>query len=156
MSVNMTRSGDDMGPPHKHDRLLIIDDDICFGALMSAIAPKYHLEPRFFPSLVDMGSFARIKDFDIAIIDYFLGHLRGDEIAEYVDTFFANIPVIIVSAEETLSHREKKWPESVRMFLPKATGPDGIAAAARKVLTRDRFLRRLESTTHENLLSHGS
>ena len=156
MPINAPNSDNQTCPTRSTDRLLIIDDDICFGALMSAIAPKYSFEPRFFPSLVDMGSFARIKDFDIAVIDYFLGHLRGDEIAEYVDTFFDNIPVIIVSAEESLSHGEKHWPVSVRMFLPKSVGPDGIAAAARKVLTRDRFLKRFNSTSHDTFLNHGS
>jgi DNA-binding NtrC family response regulator len=156
MPINQAKSDQENRETKSTDRLLIIDDDICFGALMSAVAPKYNLEPRFFPSLVDMGSFARIRDFDIAVIDYFLGHLRGDEIAEYVDTFFDDIPVIIVSAEESLSQREKTWPESVRIFLPKSIGPDGIAATARKVLSRDRFLKRFEHTSHDSFLNHGS
>jgi DNA-binding NtrC family response regulator len=156
MPINTPNSEHEMSARNPDDRLLIIDDDICFGALMSAIAPKYQLKPRFFPSLVDMGSFARIRDFDIAVIDYFLGHLRGDEIAEYVDTFFDDIPVIIVSAEESLSHRQKVWPESVRMFLPKNVGPDSIAAAVRRVLTRERFLNKLKGTSHDNFLDHGS
>ena len=138
------------------DRLLIIDDDICFGALMSAVAPKQGFEPRFFPSLVDMGSFARIKDFDIAVIDYFLGHLRGDEIAEYVDTFFEDIPVVIVSAEASLSEKGRTWPESVRTFIPKSSGVEHIMEGVRNVLKRDRMLKRLRNTTHDPILNHGS
>lgn len=156
MPVKDTSSGGGTPSQKRLDQLLIIDDDICFGALMSALAPKYGFEPRFFPSLVDMGSFARIKDFDIAIIDYYLGHLRGDEIAEYVDTFFENMPVIIVSAEASLGVREKTWPESVRSFVPKTAGIDYIADIARRVLNRERMLKKLMNTPHDTYLNHGS
>lgn len=129
------------------DRLLIIDDDVCFGAVMSAVASRQGFAVRFFPSLVDMGSFARIKQFDIAIIDYFLGHLRGDEIAEYVDTFFDDVPIVIVSGDTAIQCVERTWPASVRAFVSKGEGPLAIAQVARQVLSRDRWLKHLSRQT---------
>ena len=125
------------------DRLLIVDDDECFGALVSAVAKDRGLIPKFFTSLIDMGSFARIREFDVAIIDYYLGSLRGDEIAEYVDTFFADLPVIICSAEDFSANGGRRWPASVRAFHPKAAGAARIVEAAREILERRRFLERL-------------
>jgi DNA-binding response OmpR family regulator len=124
------------------DRLVIFDDDICFGALITAKARSQGFDSRFFTSLVDMGSFARIKDFDIAIIDFYLGTIRGDEIAEYVDTFFDQIPVIIVSSQDMSESRISRWPASVRMFIPKSEGPGRIIGAAQHILQRERMLKR--------------
>jgi DNA-binding response OmpR family regulator len=125
------------------DKLVIFDDDVCFGTLLSAKARRAGFAPQFFTSLVDLGSFARIKEFDLAIIDYYLGSIRGDEIAEYVDTFFDQVPVIIVSSEDMRERRLQKWPASVRLFIPKADGAHSIIAGARQLLTRERMLRRL-------------
>jgi DNA-binding response OmpR family regulator len=124
------------------DKLLIVDDDVCFGALISAVAKDRGFIPRFFTSLIDMGSFARIKEFDVAIIDYYLGSLRGDEIAEYVDTFFSEVPVIIVSSEDLRETRSVKWPASVRTFIPKTEGPARIIETARQIVKRERLLKR--------------
>lgn len=124
------------------DKLLIVDDDVCFGALMSAVAKSRGFAPHFFTSLIDMGSFARIREFDVAIIDYYLGTLRGDEIAEYVDTFFSDVPVIIVSSENLAETRSVKWPASVRKFIPKSDGPGRIVEAAATIVKRDRMLKR--------------
>lgn len=124
------------------DKLLVVDDDVCFGALISAVAKDRGLIPRFFTSLIDMGSFARIKEFDVAIIDYYLGSMRGDEIAEYVDTFFSEVPVIIVSSEDLRETRSVKWPASVRTFIPKTEGPVRIVEAARQIVKRERLLKR--------------
>lgn len=131
-------------PPQK---MLIVDDDVCFGALMSAVAKANGFEPRFFTSLVDMGSFARIREFDVAVIDYYLGSMRGDEIAEYVDTFFDDVPVIIVSSEDlTATKAAAKWPASVRRFVPKQTGCLKIVEAASSILKRDKLLKRFAAS----------
>ena len=128
------------------DKMVIFDDDVCFGALITAKARSSGFEPRFFTSLADIGTFARIKDFDVAIIDFYLGTVRGDEIAEYVDTFFDGIPVIIVSSEDLRESRIRQWPASVRQFVPKSEGPHRIIEAAKSVLQRERLLRRLAAS----------
>jgi DNA-binding response OmpR family regulator len=126
------------------DKLLVIDDDRAFGAIMTVVAKQKGFEPHYFTSLIEMGSFARIRDFDLAIIDYYLGSLRGDEIAEYVDTFFRDIPVMIVSSQEFQNEQIEEWPASVRKFVSKMEGPDAIIETARGILKRERLLRRLE------------
>ena len=137
----VTQSGHNAEPTG--DKLLIVDDDVCFGALMSAVAKAHGFRPHFFTSLLEMGSFARIRDYDLALVDYYLESLKGDEIAEYVDTFFSQVPVIIVSAEDFRARPKDHWPASVRRFVPKTDGPERIIEAAKQVLKRERMLTRL-------------
>ena len=127
------------------DKLLVIDDDATFCKIIAAAGKSRGFDSRCYGSLVDMGSFARIKEFDIAIIDYYLGSMHGDEIAEYVDTFFRNVPVLIVSARNFDKDQVAKWPDSVRRFVSKSSGADNIIASAREVLDRSRLLQRLSN-----------
>jgi DNA-binding response OmpR family regulator len=90
-----------------------------------------------------LGSFARIREYDVAVIDYFLGSMQGDEIAEYVDTFFSEIPVIIVSSRPFNDDEVASWPSSVRRFIAKSHGPGAIVEAARALVNREQLLKRL-------------
>ncbi len=133
------------------DKLLVIDDDETFCKIVGAAGRSRGFETRCYSSLVDMGSFARIKEFDVAIIDYYLGSMRGDEIAEYVDTFFRDIPVLIVSAKDFETDQMAKWPDSVRRFVSKSAGADAIIANTREVLDRHRLLQRLSSRVRSSV-----
>jgi DNA-binding response OmpR family regulator len=126
------------------DRLIIFDDDPYFGALISANARNFGFAPSYFSSLYAMGPFARIKDYDFAIIDVYMDSIRGDELATYIDMFFAEMPVILVSGENLDKvHCQQSWPSSVRAFIHKVEGPQKILSAARGILRRDRWLRHL-------------
>lgn len=125
------------------DRMLIIDDDLTFATVLSMFARSHGFAPEQHSSLIDLGSFARVREFDIAVIDYYLGSIRGDEIAEYVEMFFKDVPVIIVSSRDFTPTEVANWPAAVRKFVPKSAGGDEIVHAAREVLDRARFLRRL-------------
>lgn len=114
--------------------ILIIDDDVTFGAVMEATARRAGFDAEFHPSLVELGSFARLREFDLAVVDYFLESLRGDEVAQYADTFFEGLPVIVVSAKEFTPQETAKWPASVREFISKDKGPQAVVDAAKRIL----------------------
>lgn len=144
----MEQTGESTQSSVRSDKIVVVDDDPVFGALMMAKAKSSGFDAKFYLSLVDMGSFARIKEYDLAIIDFYMDQIRGDEIAVYVDTFFKDVPVIIVSAEDfTESERAKKWPQTVRAFVPKMDGVDKILTTAKAILQRERMLRRLSTAT---------
>jgi DNA-binding response OmpR family regulator len=135
------------GPFHQHaqaadgamsDKLLIIDDDGTFGHLLETVATAQGFAAECRTSLVDLGTFARIKEFDVAIVDFYLGNIRGDEIAEYVESFFGHIPVVIASGRDFRAEEVASWPGAVRQFVAKSAGADAIVAAAREVLDRAR------------------
>jgi len=142
------QSGESTLSQERPNKIVVVDDDPVFGALLMAKAKSNGFDAKFYLSLMDMGSFARIKEYDLAIIDFYMDQIRGDEIAEYVDTFFKDVPVIIVSGEDfTDSERAKRWPQTVRAFVPKMDGVDKILSTAKSVLQRERMLRRLSTTT---------
>ena len=136
-------------------KMLVIDDDVAFGRLLAAIGSARGFRSEHFSSLMDLGYFARIKDFDVAILDFYLETVRGDEIATYVDTFFCDTPVIIISSENFHLKADYKWPNSVKEFLHKKVGPERIIDAAAKIVARNvllkRFSRRTENKAEESV-----
>ena len=134
--------------PRQQDKHVILDDDPYFGALMAATARSFGFTPSYYASIFDLGPFAKIKDFDFAIIEVYMGCIRGDELAEYIDMFCEDVPVILVSGQDLHeANWESRWPKSVRSFIPKSEGPYKILEAARATLQRERLLRRLATTT---------
>ena len=126
------------------DKLVIFDDDPYYGALLSAAAFGFDFKPSYFSSIYDLKPFSQLRDFDLAIIDIYMGSIRGDELAEYIDMFCAEVPVILISGQDLhIPECESHWPKSVRTFLPKSAGPYKILEAARSTLQRERLLRRL-------------
>lgn len=123
------------------DRLLIMDDDPVFGKLACTEAVMHGFEPQWFASLIEMGTFAKIGNFDVVIFDYYLESMLGDEIAEYVDTFFAQVPVLMISGCTIDPGRRSRWPHAVHGFMSKDSGIPAIIEEARRILQRQRILR---------------
>jgi DNA-binding response OmpR family regulator len=111
------------GTPRK---ILVIDDDPAFGKIMKALAEARGIQCDWAPSLESLGRVGSFAGYDLAILDYFLEKLTGAEIAEYVDAFFANIPVVIVSSRPDIHAQRRQWPKCVRMCVDKATGARSI------------------------------
>lgn len=111
-------------------RLLLIDDDEDFGRLMQAIAITQGVKLDYFPSLLALGRIGRIAEYDVAILDYYLGEMSGLEVAEYVERFFGGKPVIIVSGTWYSDIGWKNCPQCVRQFIPKVRGANPILTCA--------------------------
>lgn len=107
-------------------KMLVIDDDPAFGQIMKALASARGIQCDWVPSLESLGRVGRVGDYDLAILDYFLEKFTGGEIAEYVDVFFSDIPVVIVSSRPDIHAQQRKWPKCVRLFVDKATGARSI------------------------------
>ena len=127
--------------PKLTDRMLLIDDDPSFGALLQAVSESMGFATEYAPSLMELGAFARIKEFDIAVIDYYLASMRGDEIAGYVDMFFHDIPVVIVSCYAFSKNEMQNWPPCIKRFIPKSAGVSQMVETIRQVLERERLLK---------------
>jgi len=123
-----------MGTPQSKRGILVIDDDPQFGSLLSALARARGIPLEYYTSLSELGSFALLGQFDAAILDYYLESMNGMEIAEYVETFFDHLPVILVSGTAFLEADKKEWPKCVRQFVPKARGPYAILDSAVAVM----------------------
>lgn len=130
-------------------KIVVIEDDQSTGEMLAALAREEGFECDHYTSLADMGSFAHLKNYDLAIIDYYLESLRGDEIAEYVDTFFHDIPVVIISAKDFNEEEAKRWPQPVKQFVSKTEGAPKIIATARAVLERMRLLKKFQGNDRQ-------
>jgi DNA-binding response OmpR family regulator len=110
--------------------LLLIDDDESFCRLVKAAADARGIPITCFASLEQMPSLGALGDYDLAIIDYNLRAFTGLEIAEYVDVFFDQLPVLIVSIDNLENNSAERWPTCVRKFVNKAFGPFAIVQRA--------------------------
>jgi|GEM_PF-5513992 len=128
-------------PPPKavfhHKGILLIDDDPWFRAVFRVVCEARGLPITTFASLADMPSVAALKDYDLVIVDYYLESFTGTEIAEYVDAFFSQVPVVIVSGSQIPSAVDCGWPASIRGFITKTNGAHTILDYALQVISPD-------------------
>ncbi len=115
-------------------RILLIDDDDVFRELMVAAGRSYPYIVDAYPSLAALGSFARIGGYDLAIIDYHLPDLTGSEIAEYIEIFFKDTPVILISADSQQPLECSKQHLCIRSFVHKGIGIDRMWRTAHEIL----------------------
>ncbi len=106
--------------------LLLIDDDEFFCALFKMVGESLGIPVQTYGSLSDMQSFAELRNYDVAVLDYYLESFRGPEIAEYIDIFFTELPVVLISGGELKDLDQKLWPACIRRFVPKADGAHTI------------------------------
>jgi CheY-like chemotaxis protein len=116
-------------------RLVLIEDDPTFSAIMTRCAEAAGLELESFDSLVDLGGLASLGKFDVAILDFSLEHLTGVEIARYIDALLPKVPALLISADreriELLKRTIPSTPRSVRRAMAKEEGAEAILDAAR-------------------------
>jgi DNA-binding NtrC family response regulator len=113
--------------------MILIDDDPTYRAIMRRVAQTQGIELETYESLMDLGSAGLLGRYDAALVDYDLGTLNGIDIAEYLNTHFHEIPVVLVSEK----HREptgKDWPGCIKRFVHKTSGYEYVLSQAQKCL----------------------
>lgn len=112
-------------------RMIVIDDDPIFLSLMVRASIRAGFEVESFASLADVGHLGSLAHFDLAIVDYQLEQMTGIEIAEYLDVFFKNMPMILVSANDKENVDLTNWPRSIKRFVSKQEGLSEVINAAK-------------------------
>jgi DNA-binding NtrC family response regulator len=133
-------------------RIVLIDDCPHFCRIMEAAAQKQGIYLKAYSSLADMYTIANLKKFDLALIDYQLESFCGLEIAEYVDIFFQDLPVVIVSGNDV--PHTKPWPASIKGFLTKSLGAVEILQRALAIGEKCRIYQMLEQGTLPSSMTH--
>lgn len=110
-------------------RMILIDDDRTYQKLLKRSALVKGIDLYTYPSLEDLGSVARLADFDVAIFDYDLGNMTGPEIAEYTYALMSKLPVVLVSSEHRYAG-DKPWPPSIVTFIRKSLGHNYVIEQA--------------------------
>lgn len=132
--------------------IVLIDDCLEFRHIMEAWAQVVSVNLKSFASLADMYSFAHLKNYDLAIIDFHLKSFCGIEIAEYVDVFFADLPVVLISGDSLV--RKENWPTCIKGFIEKKDGPRAILQKSLQILEKVRYYRCLRQKAFAKIKSY--
>jgi CheY-like chemotaxis protein len=108
-------------------RILLVDDDLMFGKILTKVAQRERIPLTFCSSVKDVGRMGN-SNFDVGIFDYDLGSITGLQLSEFLERYLERIPVVLVSQYRHLE--KKKWPKCVKHFVHKSVGSYGILAAA--------------------------
>jgi DNA-binding NtrC family response regulator len=123
----------------KAGSILIIDDDrLCCEILKTSIESHTDYSVQTCDSLVALGSVGRLSDFDLIILDYELEQMNGVEIAQYIDAFFPEKPAIVITGRSFVPVPDNRLPRSIRIFVSKSIGTDGIVEIVRHLKLRRR------------------
>lgn len=118
--------------PKPGPRILLIDDDPVFIAVMQRWAALEKVQLETFTSLDEMGFIGLFSNYDVAILDYDLGYTTGIEIARCTDALLHDMPIVIVSAKDR-SLECIDAPACVKAVLQKSKGYSHILSVATKL-----------------------
>ncbi len=110
-------------------RIVLIDDDPVYGAVIGRWAQLEGVELDVFHSLDDLGFVGLLSKYDVAIVDYDLGEINGKDVAEYMTTLFGNKPMIMISGVDR-SKEMMNCPSCVKAFMKKSAGYEKILNTA--------------------------
>ncbi len=113
-------------------KIVLIDDDPGFCAIMASYAAAKGLELDYYSSLLDLEYKGRPLDYSLAIVDYDLGSINGVEFMQYLPILFGDMPTILVSATHRQEDKGVPWPRCIREFIHKDCGPEEILDRARR------------------------
>ncbi|RYZ91190.1 MAG: response regulator [Proteobacteria bacterium] len=123
-----------MSSSHKlklNEYFLLIDDDPVYRIIMTRAAELEDLRLDAFESIADIGVTGRRDKYTAALIDFDLGLTTGVETVNHLQTYFGDIPMILISAKDR-EPSEGGWPANIKRFLKKSQGYAFALQEARK------------------------
>ncbi len=120
-------------------RMILIDDDPTYCAIMRRIAARKKIDLDIFPSIMDVSASAdEIHGaYTAAIIDFDLGQVNGVEITGYLGSLLGEVPMILVSSTDR-SEVAKQAEGRIVAFFNKASGFESILDKAELVCHQKR------------------
>lgn len=119
-------------------RIVLIDDDPVYGAVIGRWAKLEGVELDVFHSLDDLGFVGLLAQYDVAIVDYDLGQINGKDVADYMTTLFGNKPMIMISGVDR-SQEMMQCPSCVKAFMKKSAGYEKILNTALSIRRKGRM-----------------
>jgi len=125
---------------YRPNKFIVIDHDLQFGERLLHVASERGFYVDCYKSMLEIGYLGRLKQYDVAIVNYELGDMTGLEVAEYCEKLLGNLPLILICDDEDI--REKiAYERSSAVFrcLAKQSGiytiMNAAEAAAEFILT---------------------
>ncbi|MCX6130894.1 MAG: response regulator [Proteobacteria bacterium] len=113
----------------RRPRVILIDDDPIFLAIMKRSAQLEGIELDGFLGLDDLGYIGLFAHYDVAILDFDLGIVNAIEVSQSISSLVKELPILIVSARDR-SKDCMNCPKSVKSILRKSMGYQYILRVA--------------------------
>jgi DNA-binding NtrC family response regulator len=127
------------------NRYIIIDDDPDYCSLMEAAGERLNAYVETYPSIASLPSFSVLHGFDLAVIDFNLQCWKGTEIADYIDHFFPDMRVVLISGKEL--RRDATWPATIKGFVSKENGVYEVLMELEKIVDRENLLEQMSRSS---------
>lgn len=83
-------------------KVLVIDDEVQLVQILKKGLALHHCVVDIATSGKEGVMRARSNHYDVIILDYCLGDMRGDEVATLIRTYKSTIPILVLSREESI------------------------------------------------------
>ena len=127
---------DKVGISPNRRRVLVIDDDDFFRTTVMELLNSKGFVAEGCKSLNELGRVSLLGSYDLVVLDYCLPDLDGLEIAAYIDAFFDEIPVILVSFKNIREINPEHWPRCVQRFWEKSESIEDLIEAVQESFAR--------------------
>ncbi len=115
-------------------RILLIDDDPLFGAILRRHARRAGTVLVHCSSVRELAALPRIAAFDAILLDYHLGALNGGHVSAFLNLFFGDVPVAMVSSSSEWWFRQQlNYPACIRTYIHKDRPQREIIDIARRL-----------------------
>jgi DNA-binding response OmpR family regulator len=106
-------------------KILVFDDDATFGRKIGRQAAAMHIEAIVCNTMDEFCLHALDDTYDIALIDYHLETLKGDNVARVIE----EKPVVLMSMDSSIDQK-KVWPNGIVGFVSKRQSARQVLNAA--------------------------
>ena len=116
-------------------KVLLLDDDPVFRSLMVALGAERNWDVEAYESLQEIERFPHNLPYAGAILDYHFAEAKLPELLMGLDSFFREIPTLLVSADEKAGLALGSSP-FLRKFMSKSQGALKILDAIQDLMNR--------------------
>ena len=107
-------------------RVFAVDDDPLFLRNLKRLGDKHGISIDVFDPEIDFFNLPEDGTYDVAVIDYDLGHLSGP----YICALYQKTPILLISSALKPKPEQDTWPPSVRKYSSKSGGLEAILLEA--------------------------
>ena len=109
-------------------KVLIVDDDVTLGAILSTGLQLLDIEPIYQTSLVGLPAIVKTSHPNIILLDVEVGDSNSIDLIQQLKLYAAGIPVIFMSSHIDAGYQSKAILEGATAFLKKPVDVEEVAA----------------------------
>lgn len=113
-------------------KVLIVDDDITLGAILSTGLQLLDIEPIYQTSLAGLPSVVKTSHPNIILLDVEVGDSNSIDLLEQLKLYATGIPVIFMSSHIDAGYQSKAILEGATAFLKKPVDVEEVAAYVKR------------------------